>query len=274
MENMGVQPYIAITPDRNANSSLIIGKRPGSANGNIGANDGFLFNSSVGNVAIRNAVSGGNFNVAVNNSSTAQMTLGSTGLLSLTNGLSVNSGSGNTVPATFNNNSGSGNMVVNFNSGLNTNTNVVLQNNGANAWYFGNTGTSGVNKFRLFNSDANGNAETFSHLQSGNTGLGQTTPTAVLHLKAGTATASTAPLKFTSGTVLTTPEAGTVEFDGTNYWVTTTGAGRVLLVRTITGTAAPATTPAAVGMQFVDTANKKLYIATGTASSADWTILN
>jgi len=37
-------------------------------------------------------------------------------------------------------------------------------------------------------------------------------PTAWLHLGAGTATASTAPLKFTSGTLLGTAEAGAVEF--------------------------------------------------------------
>jgi len=47
---------------------------------------------------------------------------------------------------------------------------------------------------------------------TGNVGIGQTSPTAVLHLKAGTATASTAPLKFTSGTLLTAAEAGVVEF--------------------------------------------------------------
>ncbi len=52
----------------------------------------------------------------------------------------------------------------------------------------------------------------------GNVGIGQTTPTAVLHLKAGTATASTAPLKFTSGTNLTTAEAGAMEFNGTNLF--------------------------------------------------------
>lgn len=54
---------------------------------------------------------------------------------------------------------------------------------------------------------------------TGNLGLG-VTPTAVLHLKAGTATASTAPLKLTAGTVNTTPEAGTMEFDGTNFYLT------------------------------------------------------
>jgi hypothetical protein len=41
-----------------------------------------------------------------------------------------------------------------------------------------------------------------------------------------------------------------------------------------TGTAAPATTPSKVGDIFVDTTNKKLYFATGTSSSADWTIAN
>jgi len=106
-------------------------------------------------------------------------------------------------------------------------------------------------------------------------GVGDNTdPSAYMHFSAGTATAGTAPLKLTSGTLNSTPEAGAVEFDGANYWVTTTGAGRILLVRTISGTAAPAITPAAIGVQFVDTVNKKLYVATGTSSSADWTILN
>ena len=40
------------------------------------------------------------------------------------------------------------------------------------------------------------------------------------------------------------------------------------------GTSVPSITPAAIGNFFLDTTNKKLYTATGTASSADWTILN
>lgn len=64
-------------------------------------------------------------------------------------------------------------------------------------------------------------------LNGGNVGIGQTTPTAVLHLKGGTATANTAPLKFTSGTLLTTAEAGAVEFLTDAYYGTiTTGAAR------------------------------------------------
>lgn len=53
------------------------------------------------------------------------------------------------------------------------------------------------------------------------------TPTAILHLKAGTLTAGTSPLKFSSGTSMTTAEAGAVEFTTDNlYFTITTGAAR------------------------------------------------
>jgi hypothetical protein len=62
---------------------------------------------------------------------------------------------------------------------------------------------------------------------TGNVGFGAgTTPSAVLHLKAGTATASTAPLKFTAGTNLTTAENGAMEYNGTNLFFTRAGAVR------------------------------------------------
>ena len=61
---------------------------------------------------------------------------------------------------------------------------------------------------------------------SGNVGIGVTVPTAVLMLKAGTATASTAPLKFTSGINLTTAEAGAMEYNGTNLFFTRAGTIR------------------------------------------------
>ena len=66
---------------------------------------------------------------------------------------------------------------------------------------------------------------------SGKVGVGITIPMAVLHLKAGTATAGTAPLKLTSGTLNTTPEEGAIEFDGTNlYFVDSTGTRKQLAV--------------------------------------------
>ena len=78
--------------------------------------------------------------------------------------------------------------------------------------------------------------ERMSILSGGAIGIGVTAPTAALHIKAGTATASTAPLKFTSGTNLTTPEAGAVEFDGTNYFVTSSTT-RFTLAKTLVNTA-------------------------------------
>ncbi|MFA6567732.1 MAG: hypothetical protein WCS96_05925 [Victivallales bacterium] len=55
-------------------------------------------------------------------------------------------------------------------------------------------------------------------------GIGTNSPTAVLQLKAGTASA--APLKLTSGISLTAPEDGAVEYDGVNLYVTPTSLTR------------------------------------------------
>jgi len=65
-----------------------------------------------------------------------------------------------------------------------------------------------------------------------------TTPTAKLHLAAGSATASAAPLKFTSGTNLTTPEAGAVEYDGTEFYGTD-GTRREKFIRGYKGSGSP-----------------------------------
>lgn len=59
-------------------------------------------------------------------------------------------------------------------------------------------------------------------------GIGVDAPTAVLHLKAGTATANTGPLKFTAGTLLTSPEAGSLEFSDGRFYVTGTAKQRVI----------------------------------------------
>ena len=54
----------------------------------------------------------------------------------------------------------------------------------------------------------------------GNVGIGTTLPTATLHLKAGTATAGTAPLKFTAGPYMTVPEAGTIQYNTGEFKIT------------------------------------------------------
>jgi len=92
---------------------------------------------------------------------------------------------------------------------------------GVTKWEVGTSGYDTTNKFYIRDTVNNRRTATFElgapeytfYLKSsGNIGFGTTTPTAVLHLKAGTATASTAPLKFTAGTLLTTPELGTFEY--------------------------------------------------------------
>ena len=71
----------------------------------------------------------------------------------------------------------------------------------------------------------------------GNVGIGTTAPTARLTLGAGTATANTSPLKFSAGTNLTTAEAGALEWDGTNLFLTTSGAVRQTINQGLTATA-------------------------------------
>ncbi|MFA6324825.1 MAG: tail fiber domain-containing protein, partial [Candidatus Paceibacterota bacterium] len=61
----------------------------------------------------------------------------------------------------------------------------------------------------------------------GNIGIGIDTPTAKLNIMAGTTVAGTAPIKLTSGDLLTIPEAGAIEFlDDVYYGTMTTGAER------------------------------------------------
>ncbi len=69
--------------------------------------------------------------------------------------------------------------------------------------------------------------------QSGNVGIGVESPTATLHLRAGTSSSNSAPLKFSAGTNLSSVENGTVEYDGTNYFVST-GGTRYTLAKTLT----------------------------------------
>ena len=92
--------------------------------------------------------------------------------------------------------SASGNLVLGNNINIPT-------NNGSNQVVIKNI---------IFATGANGTGTTIA----GNVGVAVNAPTARLHLAQGTATASTAPLKFTSGVNLTTAEAGAMEFNGTN----------------------------------------------------------
>lgn len=77
-------------------------------------------------------------------------------------------------------------------------------------------GTTSAHKFSIFTN----NSDKVTILSDGSVGIGQSSPTAILHLKAGTATAGTAPLKLATGTALTTPEDGAIEYHSSHLYFT------------------------------------------------------
>jgi hypothetical protein len=87
-----------------------------------------------------------------------------------------------------------------------------------------NTVTNATNSYAIVASANSGATNNYAlYITSGNSGFGVVSPTARIHLAAGTATANTSPLKFTSGTNLTAAEAGTVEYDGNRFYVSSLG---------------------------------------------------
>ena len=95
---------------------------------------------------------------------------------------------------------------------------------------------AGTNKWGFYASGTANNAF------AGPTRFGSTSvPAAQVHLSAGTATAGTAPLVFTSGTNLTTAVAGTMEYNGTNLFFTRSGTTRETNWCGNSGAAAPGT---------------------------------
>lgn len=121
-----------------------------------------------------------------------------------------------------------------------TNAHISLMSN--EAWTSGGHGTRIV-----FATTTNGTttaAERWRIDDSGNFSNKTSSISAYIHLKAGVATASGAPLKFDSGTNLTSAESGAVEWDGTKLYITqSSGPTRRIVV--LADTAATATsTPA------------------------------
>ncbi len=104
-------------------------------------------------------------------------------------------------------------------------------------------------------------------------GVASGSSSALLHIKAGTASANTAPLKFTSGTNLTTAEAGAVEYDGSNLYFTPTGTIRKVIPTNVTGRSTAQTAAVAtVVTQTVGSSDASYYVSANvlvTTSSAE-----
>lgn len=120
-------------------------------------------------------------------------------------------------------------------TGFSTNSEIRLDNSVGAQLRFSNARAafdgSGVHMF--------GNSGSFTEqltiLGSGSGGIGirNTSPTALLHIAAGTATANTAPLKITDGTKLTTPEEGAMEY-ASDVLYFTEGSTRKKVIATLT----------------------------------------
>lgn len=226
-------------------------------------------NTGVGREALRD-VTTGDYNMALGNLSGTQITTGSrnigvgTGsIYSVTTG-SYNIGIG--YNAVRNNVSALGNVGIgyyslidvtgNYNTGIgyyalgalgNATYNVGIgyqagrfiadgatsNSTGTNSVFLGGDArplANGENNQIVIGYNAIGNGANTTTI--GNTSILRTYLTG-LNLKAGTATAGTAALKFTSGATLTAAEAGAVEWDGTNLFITqTTGPSRKTIAYT------------------------------------------
>lgn len=102
----------------------------------------------------------------------------------------------------------------------------IVGEDGSHLTFYTNTSNSGTSI-----------SEKMRITSGGGVGIGTTSISAVLHLKAGAATASTAPLKFTSGTNLTTAEAGAMEYSSSVLYFTPSGTSRYQVGMLLTGSA-------------------------------------
>lgn len=109
---------------------------------------------------------------------------------------------------------------------------------------------------------------------NGNVGVGTLTPTAAVHLKAGTTAASTAPLKFSSGSLMTASEAGAVEFltDKAYLTITTGTARKEIALNDATLTAGQQPTTTTNGR--LTNSNKYSIYATGTTNGTAGSAVN
>lgn len=118
----------------------------------------------------------------------------------------------------------------------------------------------------------------FTMLDSGRTGFGVTAPTALIHFKAGEAAASGAPLKFTTGTNLTSAEAGAMEYATPDLFFTPGSAIRYVLPL-VTGAGVQGdliyASDASIYSRLAKDTNATRYLSnTGTSNNPAWAQVN
>lgn len=119
-----------------------------------------------------------------------------------------------------------GDSVTIFSDGIEWKTSNNYNSSSSDWNLTGNTGTTaGTNFIGTTDSEdfvlKTNNTDRLRVLSAGNIGIGVTAPTASLHIKAGTVSAGTAPLKLTDGPLLTTVEPGAIEYKGHTFYAST-----------------------------------------------------
>ncbi len=196
----------------NGESNIAVGRSAleqnttGNYNLAIGTNTLYKTKTGLGNTAAGYQAGYGVTNQSFSNNS----------LFGYQSGFGLSTGGNNTLigyQAGFDVGTGAGNVLIGYLAGSGSEV-----RNTSNLLYIANSNTSTPLIY--------GNFSTSALTINGTMGIGLT-PTALLHLKAGTITASTAPLKFTTGVSLTIAEAGAMEFTTDDlYFTITTGPAR------------------------------------------------
>lgn len=211
--------------------SSTIGNAANSGNVGIGFQAATFMTTGSNNMAIgRNSMNGtqaagitGSDNTAIGNNTLSAITSANDNSIF---------GSGAATAIT----TGSNNIVIGFQSGtsITTGSQQLIIGYNINTTTATGTGFMSIGN-AIFGTTITGTGTTIS---TGNIGIFVAAPTARLHVIAGTAAANTAPIKLTSGTNLTIPENGAMEYDGTNLFFTRTGAVRETVITGVVTTAA------------------------------------
>lgn len=205
----------------------------------------------------------------------ASSTYGYVAAMGLGSGQALTTATGGTFYGSYsgaNVTTGSGNIIISYSS---TAGSAATTTTGANNIIIGNGSDVSAN-----NASNEMNIGDFVYATglygTGKLGIGITNAniTARLHLPAGTTSASSAPLKFTSGSLQTTAEAGAMEFLTDTYYLTiTTGAVRQQIVtdtNTVTISNKTLTAPRFASGGFIADANgNEIILFTTTASAVN-----
>lgn len=224
--------YSALTNNTSANNSIAIGYQAlltsSTGTGNIGIGTNTLYANTTGG----NNVGLGYTALRFNTTASYNSGIGFQSLYSNTTGTG---NAGLSTNSLYSNTTGSYNTAIGYASGY-TATPANANVSGNYNTYIGyNSGPSAATQFNYSTAigayalvGAN-NAIVLGGTGAAvaNVGISLPVPTARLHLPAGTTVAGSAPLKIASGPLLTTAEAGVIEFLTDAYYGTiTTGAAR------------------------------------------------